>query len=58
MESNSLDIIVPIPFNFYEVKIGAILTTIYIKKFKVRIAGILYRKDQLRGTGNTKPDGI
>jgi hypothetical protein len=34
--------IVPIPFNFYEVEIGAIPTTIYAKKFKVGIgSGII-----------------
>ncbi|MCX5841188.1 MAG: hypothetical protein NTY16_07015, partial [Deltaproteobacteria bacterium] len=44
---------VPIPFNFCEAKIGAIPTTIYVKKFKVGMAE-LYHKPVVRGTGNGK----
>ena len=40
------------PFNFYEVKIGAVPITLYVKKLKVGIAATLYRRNHLGGTGN------
>jgi hypothetical protein len=43
--------IVPIPFNFYEVEIGAIPTTIHVKKFKVGIGRASYQMIK-SGQGN------